>query len=54
MKTIITAKGKRGNVVFHSVEPRDMSDKDITQCLKDWGVDPSREITITKQYNYGD
>ena len=49
MTTTITAKDKRGNVVFHSVEPRDMSDKEIAQCLKDWGVDPSREITITKQ-----
>lgn len=49
MMTIITAKDKRGNVVFHSVEPREMSDKEVAQCLKDWGVDPSREISITKQ-----
>lgn len=49
MMTTITAKDKRGNVVFYSVEPRDMSDKEIAQCLKNWGVDPSREISITKQ-----
>ena len=49
MMTRITAKDKRGNVVFHAVEPREMSDKEIAQCLKDWGVDPSREILITKQ-----
>lgn len=49
MKTTITAKDKRGNVVFHSVEPREMNNQEIAQCLKDWGVDPSREIIITKQ-----
>jgi hypothetical protein len=49
MMTIITAKDQRGNVVFHSVEPREMSDKEIAQCLNDWGIDPSKEISITKQ-----
>lgn len=49
MITIITAKDKRGNVVFHSIEPREMSDKEIAQCLNDWGIDPSKEISITKQ-----
>jgi hypothetical protein len=49
MMTIITAKDKRGNVVFHSIEPREMSDKEVAQCLKDWGVDPSRETSITKK-----
>lgn len=49
MMTIITAKDQRGNVVFHSVEPLEMSDKEIAQCLNDWGMDPSKEISITKQ-----
>lgn len=54
MTTTITAKNKRGNVVFRSIEPRDMSDKDIALCLQEWVVDPLTEITITKHYNYGD
>ena len=42
MITTITAYDSRGKIVFRSSEPRDMSNKDIAQCLRDWVIDTKK------------
>lgn len=37
-KTILTAHGHNGKVVFHSVEPRIMSESDICEECQKWFV----------------
>ena len=36
MITTITAYDSRDKIVFRTREPRDMSNKEIAQCLRDW------------------
>lgn len=53
MITTITAYDSRDKIVFRTREPRDMSNKEIAQCLRDWIVDTKKNnIEITKTYFY--
>lgn len=42
--TILTTLGANGNVVFHSIEPRMMSEKDIRKECKKWKVNRNETI----------
>lgn len=47
-KTIITSRDDRGKVVFHSEEPRIMTQAEIKkECVK-WHVDPTKIEVIYK------
>lgn len=51
MRTEIKAYDQRGKVVYHSVEPREMTDAEIQADLDAWAVDRNtHRIEITKSY----
>ena len=50
--TDIRVLDRRGKIVFHSVEPHKMSDKEIERCLKAWRVDTTnKDVIVEVTYN---